>query len=238
MAIDFEKLKTTLIEKKRDAKKVNKFVSYVYNEMEKEKNRSKQPVSSNDIAKLINMFVKYDNIGVNIDGVNAVITGREMVLITANGLKNKVISIYPELEIDWGIVKAGDEFKLAKESGAVLYTHNYGNPFGDNDTIEGSYCVMKNNRGEYIETLNKQDFNNMKNASRSQNQWNTWASEYWVKSVIKRAAKRHYADELKEFLEIDNEEFDQEKLSGVENSVLPSSDLEDEIVNNAKKKNS
>jgi len=73
--------------------------------------------------------------GSTVDGINAVITGKSMAMVTFHGYKNVVLRNYPETEIDMGLVREGDEFSLAKESGGVVYTHTIAEPFGNPSII-------------------------------------------------------------------------------------------------------
>lgn len=154
----------------------------------------------------LTLLKKAKQVGIDLDGVNAIIAGGNMFMITYHGFKNKVLETYPESQIDIGLVREGDDFKLSKESGSVMYSHSVGDPFSNNKII-GAYAVFKNKRGEFIETLNSEDFGKMKSSSRNTSTWDKWESEFWLKSVIKRACKRHFYDIVNEIDNIDNDQY-------------------------------
>lgn len=170
----------------------------------KRKQKPSTPVLDNDPASLAAMAGKYWNMGLLLDGVNVVITGKSMAMVTAHGYKNKVLQVYPESEFDMQLVRETDTFSFAKESGDVVYSHQMNDPF-DNKPIVGAYLVYKNRRGQSIELLNKRDYDQMKNASRQPALWDKWDSEFWLKSVMKRAGKRHFYDAIAEIDTDDNE---------------------------------
>lgn len=197
---DLSKVKQLLLDKGKDVAKVEKAIAYL----------SGAPIAQrhSDI-ELYSLVTKYLNAGVNLDGVNVVLTGQNMAMITFHGFLNKVKALHPNVFFDVQLVRGKDEFKFAKESGSIVYTHNIENPFGD-DEIKGAYCVVKLNNGsgdESLELLNSRDFNEMKDKSRNTKIWDQWPSEFWRKSVIKRACKTYFAEEIAELEEIDNNDY-------------------------------
>lgn len=169
--------------------------------------------------------------GFALDGVNYTITGNRMYMPTYHAFKNKIYMVYPESEIDVQLIREGDEYSFAKESGSVIYTHNVGDPFTTQEPkIKGAYCVIKNSRGEFLETLNLSDYTEMKNSSKQPRLWDKWASEFWLKSVIKRACKRHFHDITKSIDEKDNE------VIGLADVVKASDDKKASIIDAAKGK--
>lgn len=213
---------------------IKKFVAYLDNAKREEmaKDVEKRSITKNDNAGLYSLFIKFYNMGVTIDGINAVITGKNMVMVTYHGYKNAVLRAYPEATIDVQLVREGDDFKVSKESGSVVYQHNIANPFASEESpIVGAYVVIKTKRGEYLETLNKADYEKMKSASKMQYLWKNWASEFWLKSVIKRACKRHFYDLVAEIDKVDNEEY------GIEDKVKASKSKKADIVAAAKEEN-
>jgi hypothetical protein len=193
---------------------INKVQSYIAAAQREEKaaqarkSDAKTPVSNNSEDQLYTLAVKYKNLGLLVDGVNVVITGVNMAMVTFNGYKNKVLSVYPETEFDIQLVREGDTFHFAKESGGVIYSHEMADPFSTTDAkIIGAYVVFKNKRGEFLETLNRSDYEKMKKSSRQEYLWGQWESEFWLKSVIKRACKRHFFDVVAEIDKNDNEDY-------------------------------
>lgn len=208
------KLKDKLKKMRMPVDKINQFLAYLEGERTKERAAKAKkpdaytPVSSNTDDQLYTMAFKFWGLGLVIDGINVVITGRGMALPTFHGYKNKVKQIYPDAVFDVQLVRKGDDFKVAKESGAVIYSHTIGDPFADSEpAIVGAYCVIKFGGNEYLETLNKRDYEAMRNASKNPSTWDKWPSEFWLKSVIKRACKRHFNDITIELDKIDNENF-------------------------------
>lgn len=228
-------LKDKLKKMRMPVSDINKFLAYIEGEKTKEraaiskaerdgKQRPFTPVLSNSDDQLYTMAFKFFGLGLIIDGINVVVTGKGMALPTFHGYKNKVKQIYPDAVFDVQLVREGDEFNVAKESGQVLYTHNIGDPFAEKEpAIKGAYCVIKFGGNEYLETLNKRDYEEMKNASKNPSTWNKWPSEFWLKSVIKRACKRHFNDITIELDKVDNEMFgiaDQVKASSSEKAAI------------------
>lgn len=204
-------LKSVLIEKGLPEKEAAKFALYVNNakaeESRKDEGKAK-PVTANTSEMLIALAVKFWNMDILIDGVNAIISGKNMAMVTFNGYKNKVLKTYPETQFDIQLVREGDTFNFSKKDGHVHYDHQIGDPFSQNNKpIIGAYVVFKNKRGEFLEMLNKKDFDEMKKASKQSYLWGTWESEFWLKSVIKRACKRHFYDVIAEIDKNDNDDY-------------------------------
>ena len=126
-------------------------------------------------------------------------------------IQNRVIANYPETTIDLGIVYEGDDFEVAKEYGKIIYSHTVKNPFQINKKIIGAYCVMKNRRGEFITVMDKAELDKCKNMSKNKSEWSCWRQwegEMCLKTVLKRACKRYFFDEVKDLLDEDNENYD------------------------------
>jgi len=212
MAADLKDLKDKLIENGYQEKLVNKSIAYLSSESLKKDNQ----VIKHDLLELYNLVVKYLNAGTNLDGVNVILAGMNMGLITYQGYMNKIKSSHPGVFFDVQLVREGDDFKVAKESGSIVYSHNIANPFAsyDEKPIVGAYCVVKFDSGnESIELLNLRDYEEMKNSSRSQYTWKKWPSEFWRKSVIKRACKIYFAEDVAVLEKIDNEDYGLEEAT-------------------------
>lgn len=159
-----------------------------------------------DAGWLLQSIAECIDTGFALDGVNYVITGNKMYMPTYKAFKNKLYMVYPDTVIDLQLIREGDTYNFAKESGSVLYTHDLADPFGATEgKILGAYCVIKNSRGEFLETLNSTDYKKMRDASKTPTTWDKWQSEFYLKSVIKRACKRHFNDITKQIEERDNE---------------------------------
>lgn len=213
--VDIKEIKKALIKHNDgvDITSINKFIAYIDSINKKDKNGN-DPTFGMSNADMVKIYIKFQNIGITIDGVNAAITAYNRVFISWVGYKNKVLSVYPEAEFDVQLVRDGDTISFTKESGSVMYTHTLANPFASNKGIMGAYCVIKTKRGEALETLGKDDFEKMKSGSRLQTSWDKWESEFWLKSVIKRACKRHFNDIVADIETIDNEDYSQEEDYG------------------------
>ncbi|MDP4226021.1 MAG: recombinase RecT [Bacteroidota bacterium] len=228
------KVKELLDGKSYPEVEVRKFIAYLDDTKRSElaKPEEKRSVTKNSEQDIYSIFVKYYNMGVLIDGVNAVIAGRNMAMVTYHGYKNAVLRAYPETEFDVQLVREGDEFGVAKESGSIIYRHNIADPFSqESHPIIGAYAIIKTKRGEYFEALNKADFDEMKKGSKMKYLWETWESEFWLKSVIKRACKRHFYDLVAEIDKQDNDDF------GLEEKVKAGDAKKSDIIAEAKKQN-
>lgn len=204
---DLAKIKDKLLDKGMPEKEVNKFLTYVKSALDDEAQKAAdkpKPVSRNSDDMLYTMAIKFWNMGLTLDGTNIVIAGKNMAMVTFHGYKNKVLQVYPETKFDYGLIREGDTFKVHKESGRVEYSHDISDPFSSNP-ITGAYVIFKNKRGEYFEALSTKDFEQMKQASKQSYLWGQWDSEFWLKSVMKRACKRNFNDIVAEIDKDDNE---------------------------------
>lgn len=187
--------------------RVEKIIQYV------ESNKNEKVFSTlNNQSSIKELAIKYHNVGLTLDGVNVVVTGKNRAFITYIGFKNKVLSTYPEAEFDVQVVKEGDEFSFEKNSGEVTYHHKIVNPFTDSPII-GAYAFIKTNAGQVIEFLDRSTFENMKKSAMMKTTWNTWESEFWLKSVVKRACKRKFYDIVKDIESLDNEDYSPSKVN-------------------------
>ncbi len=152
--------------------------------------------------------VAIDN--VFIDGEVAHLTyndGQLAVVYSYHAYKNVVLGKYPDTKFDIQLVHKGDDFEFNKESGGVFYSHKINNPFETKREIIGAYCVIKNERGEFLETMNMDDIKDIRDTSEIQDVWDKWLGEMILKSIIKRSCKRHFRDETKNIDKIDNENY-------------------------------
>lgn len=188
---------------------INTFLAYVTEEKTKEakKDSDKRPVTNNTDDMLYTMAYRWFKLGLVIDGVNVVITGRSMSMVTYHGYKNKVKQSYPDAKFDVQLVREGDTFSVSKKSGHIEYDHQIGDAFDDEKPIKGAYCVITIDGRDYFEALGKKDYTEMQNSSKQSFLWKKWESEFWLKSVIKRACKRHFYDVVKDIDLQDNEDY-------------------------------
>jgi hypothetical protein len=207
----------TLLLKDYDQEKVNVYLGYL-RQLETDKDRNKQLKNKwfgffkASQAAALYKKVAIDNIYIDGDTVTLANKGKVMANYNYQAYKNKLLNVYPESKFDLQIVREGDTFEFKKESGKVIYTHVFGSPFKLKDKTIGTYCIIKNNRGEFIEFLNMDEVAKMKNVAMTKNIWNTWEDEMILKSVIKRACKRHFKDVVTNMESIDNENYDLENV--------------------------
>lgn len=203
MSLNLNTVKETLLQKGYESGKVSRAISYLASELNKKDNN----VSRHNELELINLFIKYYNAGTNLDGINVVLAGKNMGLISYHGYMNKIKEIHPNVFFDIQIVRKDDKFSFAKESGSIIYSHEFTNPFEDAEII-GAYCIVTlEDKNQSIELLNKADYEKMKDASRNKSVWLKWSTEFWRKSVIKRACKIYFAEEIKDIDKIDNDDY-------------------------------
>jgi recombinational DNA repair protein RecT len=122
--------------------------------------------------------------------------------------KNKLLETYPESIIDIQLVFDGDDLNFSKESGKIIYNHKINNPFAKDKKAIGGYCVIKNRMGEFLEIMNDTEIQKCKQVAKMKTIWNTWETEMYLKTIIKRACKRFFHDIVKEIEDKDNEDYD------------------------------
>lgn len=220
--MNYEKIKSGISKidhiRESDLAHIDNYVTYLrFLETEKNKDQTiKNPWFAQQTEnQLIDVYKKVATDNVFIDGETITIGFRGKLLITYNyqAYKNLVLNIYPETLFDMQNVHEGDAFSFNKENGKVIYSHKINDPFALDKKIIGTYCIIKNNRGEFLETLNMQDIEKMKAVATTKNIWNEWQSEMVLKSVIKRACKRHFRDIVVNVEAIDNESNDMERVN-------------------------
>lgn len=179
-----------LLEKTKDGKLKNPFMQY------------KKP------EELANLFRRVLADGLIFDGKHITLqsTGISYDYIA---YKNKMLLAYPESKIDVSVVSDKDEFSFSKENGSVSYEHSIKEPFKNNDIV-GAYCVIKNTRGEFLTTLNKEEIAKHRKVAKTDYIWQSWFKEMVLKTVIKKACKLHFDDIYHRVEELDNENYDLE----------------------------
>lgn len=215
--MDLKIIKDELV-KYSDLQEVNNYIAYLF-ALKNDKNRDGQ-LKNKWVEKVgdgsyIQVFKKVSKEGLNIDGDMVTLQFRGKLLVSYNyqAYKNKVLLIYPETLFDVQTVSNLDTFSFRKNNGKVLYNHEFGDPFNTEKDIIGAYCIIKNKRGEFIEILNLEDISKMRNVAKTQYIWNEWFGEMVIKSVTKRACKRHFKDLVGEIDEIDNDNYELENVS-------------------------
>lgn len=167
-------------------------------------------IQSRTEEEMATLFKRVAKDGLVFDGKNITLqsTGISYGYIA---YKNKMLLAYPESKVDVNLVYDGDEFKISKESGNVIYTHNIKDPFNQIDnSIIGGYCVISNKRGDFLTLLSKADIEKHRAVSKMSFIWNSWFKEMALKTVIKKACKQHFADIYENIENIDNDNYDLE----------------------------
>lgn len=173
-------------------------------------------VSSYSVKQYCELFEKVKKEGLEIDGEIVRITQRGGGLKIDYGyqaFRRKLLITYPETIIDVQNVYEGDFIEFSKISGSVDYKHVLGDPFKNNKNLIGCYCVIKNRRGEFLEILNNEEIEKIKNTASTSKIWDAWKTEMSLKSILKRATKRHFYDIVEVIYKHDNEDYEPETSS-------------------------
>ena len=214
--MNYESLKNNLSQYAPE--RVSVFISYL-KELETAKKDNKVvnfwfASFTNEQALEVYKKVAMDNL--YIDGTTITISSRGgKIIVTYNfqAYKNKLLNVYPESKFDIQIVKEGDYFNFEKVNGRVEYIHKINNPFKPDAPIIGVYCIIKNSRGEFLETLDMEQIKKMRNVATTKVIWDAWESEMILKSVMKRACKRHFNDLVQNIELLDNENYELDNVS-------------------------
>ena len=207
--MNYEKIKQELIKKHEEVKVVN-YINYItklktdayFNGAQKGK--LKNPwMGFRDEKYFIDIFNKIAEEKLYIDG-EIILINAHGVSFTAQAYKNLVLIRYPETKFDLQLVKEQDEFSCIKKDGKIFYNHKIGDPFKEGKVV-GGYCVIKNKLGEFIETISLEELNKIRKTAKTDDIWATWTNEMYLKSIIKRACKRHFKDVVVNVEQIDNE---------------------------------
>lgn len=184
-----------------------RYVQRLQTEKDKKNGQLKNPwATKRSLSDWVYYFQKVANSGLYIDGENVTISNVGISL-NYQAYKNLVLLKYPEATFDVQLVRDGDEFFFKKENGKINYTHTFTNPFGDKKVI-GGYCVVKVRTGEFIEVMSLADLEQVRGTAKTQYIWKTWTDEMYLKTLLKRACKRHFRD-ITESLDIeDNQQYD------------------------------
>lgn len=154
----------------------------------------------------VRYFEKVAATGFFIDGENITI-GINGISLNYQAYKNLVIKKYPEATFDMQLVREGDVFSFKKESGKVFYIHEFTNPFAD-EQYKGGYCIIKLRTGEFIELMSIKDLEQIRKTAKTDYIWAAWTSEMYLKTLIKRACKRHFKDAVETLDKMDNDNYE------------------------------
>jgi len=190
---------------KRDKSKICKWYCFLTNE------------------KVIYLFKKVKREKLVFDGKHVLIQnrgGKITLLYDYIAYKNKLLVSFPKMILDYDIVYKNDDFKFQKIDGKILYHHNLNSPFNHKDeNIIGVYCIIKNKRGEFLVSLDKQELEIIRSKSKTgkykndkkKTIWEEWYKDMCIKSAIRKITKIHFSDVFVEMNKIDNENFDLSK---------------------------
>lgn len=190
---------------------VEKFASYCIRISLDPKNSSW--ISKKTDEDMINLYKRVAADWLVFDGVHITIqsTGVSYDYVA---YKNKMFIAYPESKIDVWLVYEWDSFSFSKKNGSVEYFHDIANPFGNtDDMIVGAYTIIRNKRGEFITLLSKADIIKHRQVAKTDYIWKAWFQEMCLKTIVKKACKLHFGDIFQEIEEMDNENYDLEKMN-------------------------
>lgn len=202
--------------KKYDSVKVNVFCKYVTKLKTDKKDSQLVNWWAKDISKedYAHLFEKVHAEGLWLDGETISINYRKNTGLVLNfgyqAYKNKVKLVYPETIFDLQLVINGDKFNIEKKSGKVIYSHEIKNPFlkPEQNNITGGYCIIKNNTGEFFESMGIKEIEQCKKTSTMPHIWKVWYGQMAKKTVIKRGCKHHFDDICGGIEQLDNVGYD------------------------------
>jgi len=157
--------------------------------------------------EMVNLYLRVAKDGLSFDGKHVTLQSTGVTYDYVS-YKNKMFIAYPESKIDMELVFKGDTFNFAKESGSVIYHHTIADPFNHKaDDVMGAYCVIINKRGEFMTTLSKEELEKHRAIAKTKNVWNDWFVEMCLKTVIKKACKKHFDDIYENIESLDNDNY-------------------------------
>jgi len=202
-----------------NTEEVERFASYCIRiKLEKKKGSTEfqnpfmQTKSSDDMIKLYkrvaNEWLVFDWVHITLQS-----TGISYDYVA---LKNKMLLTYPESIIDVQVVNKQDNIEFSKDSWKITYFHKLWSPFETKDSdIIWAYCVIKNNRGEFLTTINSEEIEKHKKVAKTWYIWAAWFKEMVLKTIIKKACKMHFNDIYSKIIEEDDKQNDIEKWTEI-----------------------
>lgn len=172
------------------------------------------------VEKVVKLFTKATSQGLSIDGRHIVIenrAGKIQLSYDYIAYKNRLLTVYPEAKIDFGVVYKDDDFSIAKKDGKIFYSHKINSPFNnDDDQIIGVYCVIKINTGEFFITLDCNEIKQLRKKATTDCIWASWYKDMCIKSAIKKIVSKHFDDIYRDINEDDNETINLENPIDIE----------------------
>lgn len=202
--------------KKYKSEDIEQFAAYIIriqNEKDKDSGKKKNPwVGSRTTKEMSEIFKRVAAEGLVFDGKHIILLQRG-ISYDYIAYKNKMLLVYPDTKIDIDMVYKQDEFMVSKDSGKVEYSHHIVDPFDRKDIdIIGGYCVIKNERGEFLTMLSEKEIQKHRKTSKSNVWWGLWYVDMCKKTIIKKATKFHFEDIYEKINEMDNENYDLSNL--------------------------
>lgn len=215
--MDYSKIRMGLVE--YPSNEVGIFLNFLNQLENKTKDGKKVNFWFGNVTELqyIDLYKKVAKDKIFIDGDTITLEYRSGALTVRydyHAYKNIVLSVYPETIFDVQLVCEGDDFSFRKESGKVIYSHKINSPFANKREIIGAYAIIKNSRGEFLETINLSDIEKMRKVARTQDVWTNWLDRMILKSVVKRICNFHFKDIVSNVEKLDNENYDLDQLKG------------------------
>ena len=215
-------LQEQIVELLADENKVDaeRFAAYCQRiKMEKDKRGApKYPFMQAKSAKeLAQLFRRVKQDGLVFDGKHVTLQSTGITYDYV-AYKNKMLGVYPETKFDLAVVVKGDTFTSSNEDGKLTYKHVVADPFAEKQEIIGAFCVIRNQRGDFLTTLNAADIKKHRAVAKTDSIWSAWFKEMVLKTVIKKATKYHFDDIFANLNETDNESIDLETV------ILPEED--------------
>ncbi len=192
--------------------KVEVYLAYL-NNLWFQIDKDKKPVNQWWLEKLnadkfIFWFKKIDAEGLAIDGKHITINQRGLSLDYV-AYKNKMLLVYPESRINFGVVYKDDTFNFEEKNGEVIYQHIRKNPFNKkDDDVIGAYCIIRNNRGNIIKIMDRAEIDKHRKIASTDMMWNKWFEDMVLKTVIKKACKVYFDDIVEGIDDVDNQDID------------------------------
>lgn len=191
-------------------KSVSKYILGAMKEIE-----AKATLKSCSAQSIINCLIQCANLGLAVDNRHLaylVPFGGVCTLMPGYlGYISKIKEADPTAFVTVGIVRQGDKFECAKESGHATYKHIPANPFDDSAAnITGAYCHIKSANGSSLELMSKKELDKVRNSSKMKSGaiWTQWELEMIKKSVVRRASKLQFTEAVAKLNAIDDRLFE------------------------------
>lgn len=202
-----------------------------YKDNEKAQARTKQVISSvltqikksNDlmscnVESIIDCVVDATRFNLVIDGRQHAhlipFKGKCTFQVGYRGLISKIVESYKDVDFCYGFVYESDEFEVFEKNSYTHYKHKKADAFNRNkNQLKGVYVAISydvgGERTQKVETLNKDEIEQIKSNSKTDKFWGPWFNEKAKVACLKRACKIHFtkAQGLQEIIEYDNQNY-------------------------------